>query len=305
MSDRELVILGTSSQVPTRERAHHGALLRWDGHGLLLDPGEGTQRQLTYAGIPASRITAVFITHAHGDHCLGLPGVIQRRNLDGIGRPLWVHHPAAATPYLTRLRHASAFQDTTDVRLRPTTAGTVPAEGVGELRVTARPLLHSIPTLGWRFDEPAGWQLQPERLAAHGVHGPDRARLRREGRIQIGGRTVELAEVGVERPGRSVAHVMDTGWCDGALELAAEVDLLVIEATFLASERAVAEAAGHLTAGQAAALAWEAGARRAVLTHLSPRYPGTAAHEAEARAAAPGLDLVVARDLDRIGLPAR
>jgi ribonuclease Z len=98
---------------------------------------------------------------------------------------------------------------------------------------------------------------------------------------------------------------MDTRPCDGAHELAADVDLLVIEATFLESERALAEEAGHLTAAQAARIAQEAGARRAVLTHFSQRYPDLAGHLAEARAAAPGLDVHVARDLDVVAVPRR
>ena len=78
MSDRELVVLGTASQAPTRSRNHNGYLLLWDDEGLLFDPGEGTQRQMLFAGVTASRITRICITHFHGDHCLGLPGVLAR-----------------------------------------------------------------------------------------------------------------------------------------------------------------------------------------------------------------------------------
>jgi ribonuclease Z len=86
MSARELVVLGTASQAPTRTRNHNGYLLRWDDEGILFDPGEGTQRQLTLAGVAASAITRICITHFHGDHCLGLPGVIQRLSLDRVAR---------------------------------------------------------------------------------------------------------------------------------------------------------------------------------------------------------------------------
>ncbi|MEP6923654.1 MAG: MBL fold metallo-hydrolase, partial [Pyrinomonadaceae bacterium] len=84
MSIRKFVALGTASQVPTRERNHNGYFLRWDEHGFLFDPGEGTQRQMTLAGVSASEITKIFITHFHGDHCLGLPGVMQRLSLDRV-----------------------------------------------------------------------------------------------------------------------------------------------------------------------------------------------------------------------------
>jgi ribonuclease Z len=96
VSVRELVVLGTASQVPTRTRAHNGYLLRFDGVGILVDPGEGTQRQLAMAGARVSSLRHILITHAHGDHCLGLPGVLQRLSLDGVPGPVHVRFPTAA-----------------------------------------------------------------------------------------------------------------------------------------------------------------------------------------------------------------
>jgi ribonuclease Z len=301
VSGRELVVLGTASQVPTRTRAHHGALVRFDGHGILLDPGEGTQRQLTMAGVSASDIDRICITHAHGDHCLGLPGILQRLSLDGVTHPIDVYYPSAADPYVQRLRHASAYQDSVEVRLHPTRAG--PVSDTPPLQVHAAELSHAIPTLGWRFEQPPGRSFDADLLTAAGVLGPARRELATEGRIVVGGRTVHLEEVSRPKPRRSVAFVMDTRRCEGALTLADRVDLLIIEATFLAAERRLAEDAGHLTAGQAATIAVEAGAKRVVLTHLSQRYPDPAGHLAEARAAAPELDIHVAADLDRIPIP--
>src|ERR1700688_1223054 len=94
VSDRELVVLGTASQAPTRRRNHNGYFLRWDGEGLVFDPGEGTQRQMLFAGITASQITRICITHFHGDHCLGLPGVLQRISLDQVPHAVDVCYPA-------------------------------------------------------------------------------------------------------------------------------------------------------------------------------------------------------------------
>ena len=300
MSGREVVVLGTASQVPTRSRSHHAALVRFDGHGILLDPGEGTQRQLTLAGVPVSSIDRICITHAHGDHCLGLRGVLQRLSLDGVTRPIDVHYPRAAEPYIRRLRHASAYEDVTDIRLHPTEPG--PVSDAPPLQVRAAALSHAIPTLGWRLEEPPGRRFDADRLVAAGVHGAARRALAETGHLVVAGRTVHLHDVSHPRPRRSVAFVMDTRRCDGALELAERVDLLVIEATFLETERQLAEDAGHLTAGQAASIAREAGVGRVVLTHVSQRYPDPAGHLHEARAAAPELDVHVAADLDRIPL---
>lgn len=300
MSGRELFILGTASQVPTRTRAHHAALLRFDGHGILLDPGEGTQRQLSLARIPVSSIDRICITHAHGDHCLGLPGVLQRLALDRVTHPVVLHYPAEAEPYISALRHASASSTDAELQARPAAPGVLST--TPPLTVEARALSHAIPTLGYRFSQPPGHRLLPARLEELGVPNEARSELTEMGRIHLDGRTVRLEEVSEPRPGVHIAHVMDTRDCPGARELAEDTDLLLIEATFLAPERALAEKAGHLTAAQAARIAAETGARRVVLTHLSRRYPGTAAHLAEAHAAAPGLDVHVARDLDVIPL---
>ena len=303
MSGRELTVLGTASQVPTRHRAHNALLLRWDGHDLLIDPGEAAQRQLTLAGLSTARITAICITHDHGDHCFGLPGILQRMALDGVGHDVDLYFPAEAGEVVDALV-AAAPHAADPVRRHPVDGPGPVAERHGVSLRAAR-LRHSRPTLGWRIDEPDGWTLVPERLEQAGVHGPARARLQADGSVDVDGRRVHIEDVAVPRPGQSVAVVMDTGWCDGALELAAGVDLLVIEATFLSSERERAEEVGHLTAAQAAELGAQAGARRVVLTHYSQRYPDLDGHEAEARVAAPDLDIIAARDLERVAVPPR
>jgi ribonuclease Z len=308
VSLRELVVLGTASQVPTRDRAHNGYLLRFDGTSVLVDPGEGTQRQMTFAGARVSKLSQVLITHAHGDHCLGLPGVVQRLSLDGVPGPVHVRYPAAAHATIAGLRHATPFADRTVITLHPATAGVV-AE-TDRFRIRAVELSHGkvtdlVPTLGWRLEEPDGRRLDRTLLRRFGVPPRSRAELVADGRVRVDGRTVELGQVSHPRPGQVAAVVMDTRDGDGAREAAADADLLVIEATFLDDQRELAEEVGHLTAGQAAAIGRDAGARRVVLTHLSQRYPDAAGHLEEARVAAPDLDLVVAADLDRVAFPPR
>jgi ribonuclease Z len=116
---RELVVLGTGSQVATRERNQNGYFLRWDSDGFLFDPGEGTQRQMLYAGIAAGGITRLCVTHFHGDHCLGVPGVIQRLSLDDVPHPVHAHYPASGQRYFERLRYAASFYERAEVREEP------------------------------------------------------------------------------------------------------------------------------------------------------------------------------------------
>lgn len=299
---RELVVLGTASQVPTRERNHNGYLLRWDGLGVLFDPGEGTQRQMTLAGVSAGQVDAICITHAHGDHCLGLPGVLQRLSLDGVTGPLPLVHPAAAGEYVDRLRSASVYDDRLSVDLRPVAAPGPVLELPG-LTVHALPLQHSVPTFGYRLVEPDGRRMLRNLLQDRGINGADVGRLQREGMLRTSGGVVELADVSEPRPGQRFAFVMDTAPCAEAVALARDADLLVCEATFGDAEADVAAAYGHLTARDAATIAREAGARRLVLTHFSQRYRDTAPLLAQAREVFP--DTVVAHDLDRIAVPHR
>ncbi|AGS69450.1 ribonuclease Z [Streptomyces collinus] len=300
MSVRELVVLGTASQVPTRHRNHNGYLLRWDGEGLLFDPGEGTQRQMLRAGVAAHDLHRICVTHFHGDHSLGLAGVIQRINLDRVPHEISAHYPLSGQRFFDRLRYATAYRET--VRLTE-----APVAADGNLAVTpaytleARRLSHPVESYGYRLTEPDGRRMLPDRLAAHGISGPDVGRLQREGRLG----DVTLDDVSETRHGQRFAFVMDTRLCDGVHALAEGCDLLVIESTFLDEDIELAVDHGHLTAGQAAGVARDAGVRHLVLTHFSQRYSDPGEFERQARAAGFEGELTVAHDLQRVPLPKR
>ena len=166
MAARELIVLGTASQAPTRYRNHNGYLLRWDGEGILFDPGEGTQRQFLLAGVSPTAITRICVSHFHGDHCLGLPGIIQRLSLDRIQHRVEVHHPASGADFYERLRYASLFDDRAEVVASPV-AGDGPVTvvaGPHPFTLIARPLDHRVDAIGWRLEEPAGRRMVPARL---------------------------------------------------------------------------------------------------------------------------------------------
>ena len=204
MSARELVVLGTASQVPTRYRNHNGYLLRWDGRAVLFDPGEGTQRQMLFAGARATEIKRICVTHFHGDHCLGLPGVLQRSSLDGTSHQLTVHYPQSGEDYFARLRYASIYDERANVMPKPiVTPGLQDDDGT--VRVYARPLDHVVDAYGYRIEEPDGRTMLPERLAALGITGPHIGELQATGELRVNGRTVRLEEVSVERRGQAFA----------------------------------------------------------------------------------------------------
>lgn len=291
---RELVVLGTASQVPTRTRNHNGYLLLWDGQGILFDPGEGTQRQMIHAGVSGHQITRICLTHVHGDHCYGLPGVLSRMVLDGVQHPVHLHYPASGSDVVQAL--VSVASPGLDLRLHP-------HGGPGEVApgLEVRPLHHRIEAYGYRLVEPDGRTMLPDRLATAGISGPEVGRLQRDG--SLGG--VRLEDVSVHRPGQRFAFIMDTAPCTGAEELAEAADLLVVESTFADEEAHLAAEYGHLTAGAAGRLAATAGVDTVVLTHFSARYDDLEFLRSQARARAGASAVLIARDLDRIPVPPR
>ncbi|HEX4867890.1 MAG TPA: ribonuclease Z [Acidimicrobiales bacterium] len=297
---RELVVLGTSAQVPTRRRNQVGNLLLWDDDAILFDPGEGTQRQLLLAGASTGHLSAICLTHLHGDHCLGLPGVLARFVLDHRETPVDLYFPASGLEHVRRLCRAAVLDEFPGLRLVPVPPTGAVYEHRG-LRLEAVPLHHAIDTVGWRLEEPARRHLRVDDLTALGVRGHDVSRLVDEGRLETATGTVAYEDVSDLRRGDRFALVMDTAPCEGAERLADGVDLLVAESTFLDVEAELAAVSRHLTARQAGRLAAAAGARRLVLTHFSARHPDEGDFAREA--ASHHDDVVAARDLERVRLP--
>ncbi|MFD3745882.1 ribonuclease Z [Nocardia sp. NPDC058633] len=292
MSTRELVVLGTAGAVPTRRRNHNGYLLRWDGQGVLFDPGEGTQRQMAHAGASATELHWLCVTHFHGDHSLGVPGIVQRLGRDGVPHPVHAVYPAEGAQYWDRLKNATSYFGSPTLVEHPVSGPGDTLQGNG-FTLTALPLAHSIATYGYRLAEPDSRTFLPEKLREHGISG---AAIR-----ELSG--AQLEECSAPRPGQKVAFVMDTRLCDNVFELAEGVDMLIIESTFLDSETAHAHERGHLTARQAGEVARSCGVKTLVLTHFSERYTEKEDHLFLEQAAFGGA--VLAHDLDRIALPVR
>jgi ribonuclease Z len=308
LASRELVALGTASQVPTRTRNHNGYALFWDDEVILFDPGEGTQRQMLHAGISATALTRIAITHLHGDHSLGLAGVVQRISLDAVPHTVPVTFPQSGRRWIEALCDSTSYFHQERLALQGLShdgvVPRVPGEVHGPAVLRAARLDHSLEAYGYRLDEPDGRRMDPDRLAAAGISGPDVGRLAQEGALHTPHGTVRVEDVSDPRPGQSFAFVMDTRMCDAVWSLADGVDLLVIESTFLDRDRDLARDHGHLTALQAATVAAQGGVRSLVLTHFSQRYTDPEEFEKEARTVFDG-ELTVAADLDRVPVPRR
>lgn len=282
MSVRDLIILGCSSQQPTRFRNHGAYLVRWNEEGFLFDPGEGTQRQFIFANIAPPVVTRIFVSHFHGDHCLGLGSMLMRLNLDKVTHPIHCYYPASGKKYFDRLRYGTSYHELINVVEHPVyEAGVV--EDDGKFRIEATFLEHGIDNIGWRITEPDARKFDQRQLALHGVKGPAVRELQEKGFLLIDDKTVTLDQVSWIRPGDCIAIVIDTRFCQNAIDIARNARILLCESTYQEEHRELAFQHFHLTAKQAATIAKQAGAQQLVLTHYSVRYQSLKELEAEAK----------------------
>lgn len=288
MSVRDLTILGCSSQQPTRFRNHGGYLVRWNDEGLLFDPGEGTQRQFIFANIAPTVISRIFISHFHGDHCLGLGSILMRLNLDKVSHPIHCYYPASGKKYFDRLRYGTIYHETIHVVEHPVSE-TGFVQDDGKFRIEAAFLDHGVDNLGWRITEPNTRKFDQAALWERDIHGLHVRELIEKGEISIKGKKTILDDVSWIRQGDSIAVVIDTRYCQNAIELAKKAKLFLCESTYQEEHRELAYNHYHLTAKEAAQIASQAGAHQLVLTHFSARYQGSEGFEKEAKAIFPNV----------------
>ncbi len=300
MSVKDIIILGCSSQQPTRFRNHGAYLLRWNDEGLLFDPGEGTQRQFIFADVAPPVVTRIFISHFHGDHCLGLGSMLMRLNLDKVKHPIHCYYPASGKKHFDRLRYGCIYKENITVVEHPVRKPGL-VEDDGKFRIEADFLDHGVENIGWRITEPDTIKFHKEELKKLGLDGPIVRKLEKEGKVCIADRWVLLEEVSHVRPGDVFAYIVDTRPCPEAIELARGAKVLLCESTYLDEERAMADEYKHMTAKQAAEIAHEAGVHMLILTHFSARYRDVELFGQEAREVFP--NTFVAEDLKRFNFP--
>jgi ribonuclease Z len=299
--DLFVTFIGTAASVPSASRGTSATLVARGGERWLIDCGEGTQRQLLRSGLGLVDLDLILLTHLHGDHYFGLPGLLKTYGLRGRERPLRVGGPRGLIRLVEQLR-AVFGRLPFPLDLEEWDPGTVlTTDGA---RVVAFPTDHSVVSLGYMLEEddrPGAFDLDAAR-AKDIPPGPLYGQLQRGEEVTLDdGRVVRPADVlGAPRPSRRVVFSGDTRPCATTLSAARGADLLVHEATFVEEERDRAAETGHSTAAQAAELAREADVGLLALTHISTRsHP----REIRAEAAAEFPRVVVPRDFDQIEIP--
>lgn len=265
----ELLFLGTGAAVPSREHSTSCIAVRSGSNIILLDCGEGSQRQIMVSPFSFMKIRAILITHMHGDHVFGLPGLLQTMGISGRKDLLTILGPPGLRAGLDAMMSATEGVTTYPLEVVEVSGGE--EFSVGGMSVSCYHTDHGIPSVGYVIREPdRPGKLDRDRALALGIRdGPDMARLKN-------GETVNGVSpdqvLGPRVPGQSVSYTGDTMPCGSTVDASRGVDVLIHESTYMSSESEQARDHFHTTARDAAVLAREAGVGCLILTHISNRY---------------------------------
>ncbi len=278
MSSVRLVFFGTGSGKPLPSRGVSSVALFRDGQMFMFDCGEGTQVQLARSSMRPGTLEGIMLTHFHGDHINGLPGLLGTLALNQRQGGLPIIAPRGLKAWFKTMRQVGILNPGFPMALTEVEQQGTILSGDG-WRIEAHRLKHRVPCWGYAFIEDARpGRFDLERARELGVPpGPMFGKLQRGQSVELAdGTTIEPAQVlGPARPGLKVAYCCDTVPCDGAIDLARDADVLIHESTYLAGEESMAHKRGHSTCADAARCAKEAGARQLILTHFSQKHPRT------------------------------
>jgi len=271
MEKIKLTFLGTGQAIPTEKRNHTALLMQYENENILVDCGEGTQRQFRKAKLNPYKLTRLLITHWHGDHVLGLPGLLQTLALNSYNKTLEVYVPKGTSHFFQLIQRMFVYKDAIKIRLNEVVPGTIVE--TGKFKIEAEAMKHDTPCLAYSFIEKDKIRIDKAKMKKLGIKpGPLLKQIKQGKSIKFEGKTIKPEELCFEEKGRKITFVLDTITNENAVKLAKNSDLLVCESTYTEQEKDLAKEYKHLTAKQAAEIAKKSNSSRLILTHISQRY---------------------------------
>jgi ribonuclease Z len=269
----DIIFLGTSTAVPTAERNHSSIYLKYKSENILIDCGEGTQRQLRKAKLNLGKITKILITHWHGDHVLGIPGLLQTLALSGYTKTLEIYGPKGTKKYMKEL--INSFMPVKKIKLKVyEVKGTFLK--TKDFEISTLPLKHKkAPTNGYIFLEKPKLRIDKNKLKKLKINSKDKTKLAQltKGKdIKINNKTIKSKSITYKQAAKKISFIFDTKECPNAIKLAKDSDLAIMEATFDKDGSKLADSHGHLTSEQSAKIAKQTKVKNLILTHISQRY---------------------------------
>ena len=290
-----IVFFGTGGSWPSPERNVMGIGIQIDSEVLLFDCGEGTQRQMMRTNMSFMKVKRIFLTHYHGDHFLGVAGMIQTMALNERKEPLEIYGPERTIDILTRYLSIGYYSVTFPVYLYEL-RGEEKLD-FGDYEVQTLRVDHPVPTLAYALKEKDMPRIDRDKAKRLGLSSKLLEKLRKEGVIEYKGKKISIDDVsGGMRIGRKIVYSGDTKPLPEMVEFARDADVLIHEATVESSLEDKANKYGHSSARQAAEIAKKAGVKNLLLVHISPRYKDPSPLEKEARRIFP--NTLVMKDFD-------
>jgi ribonuclease Z len=267
----EITFLGTACMQPTKERNHSAILLSYGSEGILLDCGEGTQRQLKICGFRPSKITKILVTHWHGDHVLGIPGLLQTIASSEIERKIDIYGPKGSKKYIMHMFKGLVGERNDNFIVHEITKKKFLE--TDDYYLEAVKLEHGVPCFGFNFVEKDKRKINLDYVKKLGIpEGPLLGELQEGKSIKWKGKTVKADDATFIVKGKKISYIGDSAMCKSAVELAQDADLLISESSFISKHKDKADEYKHMTARDAALIANTANAKQLILTHFSQRY---------------------------------
>ena len=294
----QITFLGTSCAKPTKDRNHSSIFLSYGSDGILFDCGEGTQRQLTIAGIKPTKISKILISHWHGDHVLGLSGLIQTLGMSDYTKTLKIYGPKGTKEHFQHMLKSTIHEQRINIEVKEVNGIFYNGE---KYSLQAEKTDHATPTLGFRFVEKTKKRINTSFTKKAGIpEGPLLGKLQHGKTITVQGKKITPKQATYEVKGKIITYLADSIPSKNSLKLAQDADVLICESTYSSKLEDKAEEFRHMTSKQAATIANQASVKKLILTHFSTRYKST--HELEEDARDIFNDVIAAKDFMKVNL---
>ncbi|MFH1327217.1 MAG: ribonuclease Z [archaeon] len=278
----KLTFLGTAGQIPSVQRNHTAVLLTFKGENILIDCGEGTQRQFRKAGLNPCKVTKILITHIHGDHVFGLPGLLSTLNLSGYNKKLHVYGPRGTRRFMESFLGLSKVKRSFEIKIEEVSGKFFEGK---DFYLEAEKMKHGIPTNAYSFIKKGQIRIDKNKMKkAKLSQGPHLLKLKQGKDISFKGKKYKAKNLTFKEEDKKISFVLDTLNNQRILKIAKDSDLFICEASFSDELKEQAKEHLHMTSKQAAEAAKKAKVKKLVLTHLSQRYesnPGLILKEAK------------------------
>ncbi|MCL5018619.1 MAG: ribonuclease Z [Candidatus Pacearchaeota archaeon] len=265
----KLTFLGTSDAIPTAERNHTSILLNYKEENILVDCGEGTQRQFRKAKLNPNKVTRILITHWHGDHVLGIPGILQTLSFSEYNKTLYIYGPLGTKEFMRNLFKTFVFHKNFKIEVEEVSGKFFETD---DFYIEAEKMRHGIPCNAYNFVKKGNLRIDKKKLAKTKIQGPILKKLKDGKDIVYQGKKYLAKNLTYTEDGKKVSFVFDTSFNERIVPFVKNSDLLICESTFGTEMEDRAEEYKHLTSKQTAEIAKKSNSKKLILTHISQRY---------------------------------